>query len=74
MCEVGRDQNSLLYVHVLQALHNRNHHMGSGILPEITLEEHSSLCHPQMQVKIISCTYEMPQCSLLAQFSVLYMN
>jgi len=32
--------------------------MGSGTLPEITVCEHSSLCHPQMQVKAPSCKEE----------------
>jgi len=32
--------------------------MSSGTLPEIIVREHSSLCHPQMQVKALSCKEE----------------
>jgi len=32
--------------------------MGSGTPPEIIVCEHSSLCHPQIQVKALTCQEE----------------
>lgn len=36
-------------------VYTRNHCTSSGTLPLVTACGHSSLCHPQMQVKALSC-------------------
>jgi len=52
--------------------------MGPGTLPEIIDCEHSSPCHPQMQVKALTCTQEatreqdpeMKKCSVIGLMEI----